>query len=240
MPLETDLARPPQTNEAFFREVDDEVRRERMTRMARRYGVIAVAVVVLALLAFGGWLLWRNHVEARAGERGEALTAAIAAVSAGNKDAARAKLDPLARDGGPTYGALARLTLADVQVQAGQPPQAVAAFMKVADDAAVPEPLRDLARIRATALAFDRLPPADIVNRMKPLAVPGGPWAGSAGELIGLAQLRAGQRAEAAKSFAAVARDTAVPDTLRERARQLAGDLGIAVETAPSPHAIVR
>lgn len=227
------MARSPHSNEAFFREVDDEVRRERMAVAARRYGVAAAIIVVLALVALAGWLLWRNHAEAKAGERAEQLTAAIAQVSAGNREAARKTLEPLAKDGG-AYAPLAQMTLADGRIQAGQDQPAATAFMAIAGDASVPQPLRDLALVRATTLDFDRLSPAEVVRRMKPLAVPGNAWFGSAGELTALAQVKMGQKKQAGALLAQVARSDAVPQSLRDRARQLAGDYGVDPDAGPA------
>jgi hypothetical protein len=232
--VESSLARSPESSEVFFREVDEEVRREKVATAARRYGVIVVVLVVIGLAAFGGSLLWRNHQKAEAGERGEALTAAMSSVSAGNKDAARKKLEPLVKDG-KAYGALAQLTLADMQVQAGQDQLAADAFMKVANDGAAPSPIRDLALIRATAIGFDKLAPAEVVKRMKPLAAPGNAWFGSAAELTAIAQMKMGQTKQAGALLAAITRDAHAPDTVKERARQLAGELGVDTENVVKP-----
>lgn len=225
------MARSPETNEAFFREVDEEVRREKVASAARRYGVSVVALVVLALVAFGGWLLWQNHTASQAGERGEQLTAAMSSLSAGNRDAATKALDPLVKKGDEAYAPLASMLVADMAVQGGKDQDAAAAFLKVSQDAGTPQPLRDLALIRATVLAFDTLTPQQVIDRMKPLALAGKPWFGSAGELTALAQLKLGQKQPAGATLAAVAKDTTVPATTRERVRQLAGDLGVEVDT---------
>jgi hypothetical protein len=65
-----------------------------------------------------------------------------------------------------------------------------------------------------------------VVDRLKPLAVPGNPWFGSAGELVGMAYLRQGKNDLAGPLFAAIAKDESVPASLRSRTRQLAGLLG--------------
>ncbi|MEO7248023.1 MAG: hypothetical protein ABIW31_06175, partial [Novosphingobium sp.] len=90
-----------------------------------------------------------------------------------------------------------------------------------------PQPFRDLAKIRQTALTFDTMKPDDVVTAMKPLAVPGNPWFGSAGELLGIAYMKQGHNDLAGPIFAAISRDKTVPDTLRLRSRQMAGLLGV-------------
>ena len=65
-----------------------------------------------------------------------------------------------------------------------------------------------------------------MVDRLKPLATPGNPWFGSAGELVAMAYLKQGKKDLAGPLFAAIAKDEDVPQSLRSRTRQLAGLLG--------------
>ena len=65
-----------------------------------------------------------------------------------------------------------------------------------------------------------------MVARLKPIAVPGNAYFGSAGELLGMAYLELGKPDEAGKLFAEIGKDEKVPGTLRARMRQLAGGLG--------------
>ena len=55
----------------------------------------------------------------------------------------------------------------------------------------------------------------------------GSPASSCAGELVAMAHLEGGNRAEAGKLFAAIAKDEELPDTLRSRARQMAGLMGV-------------
>ena len=116
-----------------------------------------------------------------------------------------------------------------------QPDKAAALFRQVADDKSIAQPYRDLATVRMVAVQFDKLPPQQVVDRLKPLAVPGGPWFGSAGEMVASAYLKLNRPQEAGKLFAAIAKDKKVPDSLRSRAVQMAGSLGFdAVQDAPA------
>ena len=80
--------------------------------------------------------------------------------------------------------------------------------------------------IRETAIRFDQLAPQQVVDRLKPLAVPGNSWFGSAGEMVGMAYLKLGKTDLAGAMFVAVAKDNDVPQSLRTRMRQIAGQLG--------------
>ncbi|MDB5718596.1 MAG: hypothetical protein JWM38_2023 [Sphingomonas bacterium] len=227
------MALTPQNNEAFYREVDDELRREQLATVWQRYGRIALIVIALALVAFAGYLWWQHERTKQAGRDSEALTAVLTDLGTGKTAGAKAKLDQLAQSSRPAYSATARLTSAAMAIEANDTKGAVTQYRAIADDSSVPAAFRDLALIRQTALEYDALPPADVIARLKPLAVTGNPWFGSAGEMVAVAHLKMNQPALAGPIFAAIARDEAVPETIRSRAARMAGVLGVDVAAAP-------
>lgn len=225
--LETVLAIKPRDNEAFYREVDEELRRDQMASAWQRYRVAIIVGVLLLLAAIGGAIWWQNRQQALAGERSEQLTRLFDDIQANRIPAAQPKLDALAAEGSPGHRAAALLTKADIAAQSGNDAAAAAAFKAVAEDEGLAEPYRQLALIRQTSLEFDKLPPATVVERLQALAKPGNPWFGSAGELVALAHLKQQRPERAAPIFAAMAKDQALPASIRSRAVQMAGALGV-------------
>ena len=221
------MALRPVDNETFYREVDEELRRDRMMTLWRRYGklVIAAVVLLLALLAFGIW--WHGHRVETAGARGEQLLAAFDDVASGKKDAAKGKLEALAKDGTAGYQAAALFTKADLAIEANDLKGAAASFHQAAADTNLPQPYRDLAVVRMTAIEYDGLQPQAVIDRLKPLAVAGGPFFGSAGEMVALSYMKLNKPQEAGRLFAALARDRKVPDSIRSRSAQMAASLGV-------------
>jgi hypothetical protein len=151
----------------------------------------------------------------------------MSALTAGKDDDARKQLQAISDEGAKGYAPLSRLLLADMLVRQEKLPEASAAFAKIAADSSVPQQLRDVATLRGTTLDFDKLPPAEVVSRLKPLAVPGNPWFGTAGEMTGVAYMKLNQPKQAGALFAAIAKDKSVPRSLRARVSQLAADLGV-------------
>ena len=126
-----------------------------------------------------------------------------------------------------TYAALALMVQGNSAAAANDARTAAARFGAVANNANAPQALRDLATIRGVTARYDRLAPADVIGRLKPLAVPGNAWFGPAGELVAMAYLDQGNTAEAGALFAAIAKDKGTSETLRSRTRQMAGLLGV-------------
>ena len=215
--------------DGFLREVDEALREQELGDMLRRYGKPVGAAIVALLLGLAGYLWWDNSHKAAAGELSEKAILALDKLDSqggGVADASKG-IDPLVSQGGPAAQANARLLRAALAMQQGRGEDAARDFAAVAADAKAPQPMRDMALIRETAIRFDALPPQQVVDRMKPLAVPGNPWFGSAGELSGMALLKAGKPDLAGAMFAAVAKDKDVPASLRARMRQISGQLGI-------------
>lgn len=221
------MALKPVDNETFYREVDEELRRDQLKTTWERFGTWIIAALVLFLLAVGGFLYWQHRQQEQAGKTGEELTAIFDDVTAGKSKGVEPRLDAIAKNAGPGYRAAALLTKADLAVGQGNVAAAIAAFKQVAEDEALPAPYRELALIRQTAAEYDQLQPAVVIQRLQPLAVVGNPWFGSAGEMVALAYLKQQKNADAARIFAAMAKDQSIPASIRSRSVQMAGALGV-------------
>jgi hypothetical protein len=225
--MELSVALSPQNNEAFLREVDEELRKDQALHVWRRYGLLIIGAIVAALLAFGGFLYWQSHSEGRRGEEGDQFKAAFKALGENKAQEAEAPLKALAASSSEGFSAMARFTQADVLLQKNDLKGAAAIFSAIAADNGLPQEFRDLALIRQTSAEYDSLKPDQVIARLKPLAVKGGTWFGSAGEMVAAAYMRQGKPGDAGKLFGEIAKDDAVPRSIRQRAVQMAGVLGV-------------
>jgi hypothetical protein len=221
------LAIKPTDNETFYREVDEELRREQLTSYWKRYGRLAIAAVVLLILAFAAYLYWQHRQEVERGRQGELLAAAFQDVQSTKTGEAAKKLDQLVKEGTPGYRATALLTKADVALDAGKTAEALTALRAIADDKSLPQPFRDHALVRMTHVEFDTLKPEAVIQRLQPLAKPGNPWFGSAGEMVAISYLKLNKPQQAGPLFAAIAKDPGVPESIVTRSRQMASSLGL-------------
>ena len=221
------MALTPQNNEAFLREVDEELRRDQALALWRRWGRVAIVAVVAALLAFAGYLFWRHQQNVAAEREGEQLQRAYDYLGAGDTAAAAKPLGELAQSSRDGYRVLAAFTQADIALNENDYRGAAAIFGRIAGDTSVAQPFRDLALIRQTTAEFDTLQPVVVVQRLQGLTAPGNPWLGSAGELVAMAYLKQGRRDLAGQTFGRIAQEESAPRSVRQRAVQMAGLLGV-------------
>jgi hypothetical protein len=227
--------KPKDDKDVFLREVDEELRKERVNTFVTRYGTYLIAGALLFLAAIGGWMWWRHSQNVEAGALSEKLIQADEQLTQNNAKGAADKIDELVNSDRQGYRIAGLFLRANAQEATNAIPAAIETLKGIANDGDVPQPYRDAALIRQTLLEFDSLPPDQVIQRMRPFAQEGNAWHGTAGEMVGIALMRQQKNAEAGRVFEAIARDRSVPAPIRQRAIQIVSTLGIdAVQVEPS------
>jgi hypothetical protein len=221
------LALPPDSSETFFKEVEENLRRDQFQSFFKTYGGWVIGAVILFLAAVGGWIYWEQQQKQQSAAQSEELHAVFGDIADQQMKTVPQRLDKLDDSSNDIVKASAILAEAAVALDKNDRAAATAKYRQVAGDKGLPQAYRDLGTIRATALEFDAIAPEQVIARLEPLAKAGNPWFGSAGEMTALAYLKQGKKAEAGRMFAAVAADKQVPPTIRSRAVQIAGTLGV-------------
>lgn len=214
-------------DDALLREVDDAVRQDQYSDFGKKYGRPLLAALVLGLAGFGGYLWWDSEREAAMEADSEQLVSAMDQIDAGNLQTGREALDKLIASDNAGARTVALMLQGGVLLEQDDAEGAARVFGQVANDAEAPQAYRDLAVVRQVAVQFDTMEPGEIITRLKPIAVPENAYFGSAGEMLAMAYLDQGKRKEAGELFSQIAQDEDVPQSLRGRARQMAGVLGV-------------
>ncbi len=207
--------------DSFIEEVSEEVRRDRLYGYLRRYGWIAVLIVVV-LVGGAAWREYSNaQARAAAEARGDAILAAVEAESPGARAAALAAVP----DAGPAEPVVA-LFEAAAAAEADDIPAAAAAYQTIEANADLPARYRHLATLKRVILQAGELDPAARIAAMGPLSAPGAPYRVLAEEQIALAEIETGETEAAITRLRALLQDTEATAGLRQRARQLIVSLG--------------
>ncbi|MGV6873044.1 tetratricopeptide repeat protein [Pseudochelatococcus sp. B33] len=203
----------------IFREIDEDLRRDRYSKLLRRLAPAIVAVIVLIVAGVGGWQAWRWFNRQSAEQAGGRFEEALQTAREGRIDEAEQALAAVAADSPAGYRLLARFRLA--AIEGGKDPAAgAAAFTAIADDSSVDTIWRDLARLRATLLRIGTLSADEVQAALQPLAAPGQPWRFTALEALGVVALDAGRFEEAGRWFDQIITDPAAPAGLRRRVQE--------------------
>lgn len=200
----------------IFREVDEELRSDRMRKLWRRFApfVIGAAVGVVVLVAVNeGWSWYQNSNSAASSEK---LYSAFDLADGGDIAAAQTALNDVIATGSGQYPTLAQFRQAGLLAKDGKITEAVAAYDALANSQSN-QRLRELALVLAGTLMVDAGTVADVEARVGTIAVEGNPFRNAAREAIGLAQFKAGDFTAAQASFEAVVNDPLAQSAVRNR-----------------------
>ncbi|WP_128253979.1 hypothetical protein [Falsirhodobacter deserti] len=203
----------------FMGEVAEELRRERMVGALKRYGWIAV-VVVLGIAGGAAWVEWeRQNDQASSRAFGDTL---LAALETDTPEARRAALDGVTVEG--ERAALVNL------LQASDPDQDKAATLAALDaviaDTSLPAVIHDLAVLRKVIVAGSDLAVQDRQALLQPLTSPGQPYRPLAMEQAAYLHLEAGETQQAIEALQALLGDQQAMPDLRQRITQVITALG--------------
>ncbi len=212
-------------SDSFIQEVTEDLRRDRLFAVLRRWGWVAILCVVV-LVAGAAWNEYRKaQARAVAEALGDALLAADALTEPEARAAALAAVPP-ASPGAAVLVAMLRAT----ELEAAGDREGALAALAEAEAAVAEQPLyRDLARLKALSLRAADMSAVELLAALEPLAAPGAPYRALALEQRALAQLEAGERVAAVGTLREILVIEAASQGVRARAQQLLVALGEAV-----------
>ncbi|CBS86487.1 tetratricopeptide repeat protein [Azospirillum lipoferum] len=209
----------------IFREVDEDLRRDRAEHLFKKYGGAMIAAVVLIVAGTGGYSFWRHWQAQKKEEQTAALVTAIAQSAQGPEKGVEA-LAAFAGSANPSLAAIAQFNAAALMIRQGKPAEAATVYDGIAGNGSVPAEYRDLATLLAVMQRTDGGDPAQLTAKLQPLTADGSPWRFTARELTAVLAVRAGDTEKARTLFKQLADDQQAPSGVRSRAADLASLYG--------------
>lgn len=220
--LEKSGGDPVSDTDSFIEEVTEEVRREQLYGYLKRYGWIAV-VLVLAIVGTAAYLEWQKARESEAAQAiGDAVLAAMESDDAADRLVA---LEAIEASEAEAVAVVAMLTAREAEL-AGDMDSAVRALEAVALNASLPLEYTQLAALKSLMVQHATLSAEDRRFGFEGLASPGNPYRMLAAEQLALIEVEIGQIDTAIERLEAIRADAETSEGLRARATQLIVALG--------------
>lgn len=210
----------------LFREVDEELRKDKLQDLWKRYGVVVMAGCVALVLGTGGSVLWRNYQADERRAESARFAAALELVERGDNATAVNAFAALADDAGGGYALVARFHEAAARAETGDMQGAVAVYDGIVADGGADQVYRDLAALLAAMHLANIASAADMEARLQTLLADDNPWRFSARELVATVAVREGRTTAALDSFRELAEAVDAPPGVRARAQQMLNALG--------------
>lgn len=214
--------------DSFIDEVSEEVRRDKLFALMRRYGWIAVVAVLLLV----GGTAWREYTRSAAEAQAQTFGDAVLAALENNDSADR--VTAMAGIEAPTAEARAVLDMLIAAEQAAEDNGAAAAerLNQTATNGDLPEIYRQIASFKALTRPESALSLDERRVAFEAMAAPGAPLRLLAEEQLALLDIEAGNSDAALSRLNNLLGDSEITPGLRRRASQLIVALGGEIEAS--------
>jgi hypothetical protein len=204
----------------IFREVEEDVRRERYEKLWKEYGDYIIAGAAFLVIGAAGWQLWRYYEQRETLRAASEYTAAQQLLDAGQTAAAAQAYGKLADDAPGGYAAVSRLQEAGALLAAGRPDDSLKLYGQIAQGS---DPmLAAVARVRAAWVIADTAPKSDVQTMLASLTEPNSAWNSVAREVLAYVDYRSGDIKQALADYQSLAKDRNAPASLHERSAAMA------------------
>lgn len=208
--------------DSFIEEVTEEVRRDQFNGYLKRYGWIAI-VVVVGIVGTAAFIEWRKaQATAAAQAVGDSVLSALENQEA---EARFASLRSIAPEGAETAALVSLLTAREAE-GVGDIDAALAALETVATNGSLPLEYAQLAALKSLMLQHETLSAEGRRLGYEALANPGAPYRMLAQEQLALISVELGEVELAVAQLEAIRLDAETSEGLRARATQLIVSLG--------------
>ncbi len=201
--------------DSFIEEVSEEVRRDRLFSLFRRWGWVAVLVVV-GIVGAAAYFEWQSSQrEAQSQAFGDALLSALEDEDPEGRIAALSEIETPS----PEVAMILALLAAGEEANGEDPSAAAARLREAAEAPGLPRRYVDLALLKAQMM--DPAPEDEARLVLEALAEPGAPYSALAEEQLALVDIRAGDLNAGLDRLRAIERSAAATAGLQQRAAQL-------------------
>lgn len=203
-----------------FREVDEELRRDRLKALWRRFGPYIIGAAIALVLVVAGRAYWIDYIDTKRQAESDAYEAALSAFQ-NDPAAGRSALEAVIGGDNDGYAALARFQLAGELQKSGQINEAIANYESLSADGSLNGRLKGLARLMTASLYIDQNRQIEARQLLIGLVANNPAWRLSATEYLGFLDFQAGNLEEARLVFVSLSVDATAPQAMQSRAKEM-------------------
>ena len=209
----------------IFKEVDEELREERLTKIWKRIGPYVIGILSGTIIITSAVIGYREYDETQRQNWGVQFAEAMNLSEEGNWQESLDLFDTLTEKTNLGYKTLSLFQAASLYARNGNKEKALEIYQSL-DSEALDENFQDLATLMLIYLQFDNADPEILEKRIEKLASKGNPWYYNAVELKGFLFAKQKNKEKQIEIFNILSKDNKAPEGVRTRANDMLAILG--------------
>lgn len=205
----------------IFKEVDEDLRRDNLEKLWKKYGLQIIGLAAAVVLGVAGVQGWQAYDLDQRSKLSDRYGAARELAQGGETTAGLDAMIDLSEASGDSYAGLAAFEEARLRVESGDTGGAIAVWDRIAEGSGLGPGFKEAATLFSILHQIDSGDPAALRARLQPLAADSQPFRSTARELLALIALGEGDTAAARDLYTKISDDREAPAGLRQRATQM-------------------
>jgi hypothetical protein len=210
------------TQDNIFQEVQEDLDRQKLAALWKRFGWLAIVLALCIVLGTAGYNFWNARKIAKNQEATGQLIELLGEVGADPAGQIAALEAFASHYKKQTQAIIAELHVAAYAAKLRDDEKAMRIYDAIAGDEKTDPAFRQLADLLAVKMQLDSGDPAALQRRLQPLMAADAPWRYSAMESSAFLALRARDKDTAKKLFTQLSKDPKVPQSMSDRAADIA------------------
>ena len=208
--------------EAFIKEVNEDLKNESMKKMWDKYGLYIIILVVAALTAAVSFEAIKAWYTKKLQTWSESYAYALSLQNQGKYDESIDTFDYIAGKDYGIFSDLAKMQKANILLEQKKNDEAFKLMNEIIEDKSFNPQLRDTTILKLASYKLDNAPAEEIEELIGGIAADGGnSWQPTANEMLALAYLRDGKTAEAKEIYNRLLADGKTPEVMKARIKDI-------------------
>lgn len=213
---------PEQHNDfedAFIREIDEELKNEKLKKIWDKYGLFIIIFIIAAISAAVSFETFKSWNEKRNQEFSDTYAYALNLQNQGRYAEAMEVLDKLQKSKKAIYSDIAEIQMANIMVEQNKIEEAIAVLENVVKDKDFNPQMKEIATIKLASYKLDYAPSEEIQEMLTPLVRQNGVWTNIAKEMLAMLAVRDGDLDRAKTLYQEISVAANTPESLKARAQ---------------------
>lgn len=211
--------------DAFIREIDEEIKNDRIKKLWDQYGLFIILFVIAAVSAAVSYETFKSWKEKRNQQYSNSYAYALNLQNQGRYAESLEVLEKMKEADNGIYSDVAEIQIANILVDQGKTNEAVKILEEVVNKKSFNKQMRDVATIKLASYKLDTAPSEEIRKLIVPYTESENSWTNIARELLAMLAVRDADFAQAKKLYNDIANSTGATETLKARAKDMLATL---------------
>ena len=214
------------SDDAFLREVSEDVKNDQMKAIWKKYGpwiVLAVAAILTITVSYE--TIKAKRIE-KSAELTETFAYAVSMQNQGRYKEALAIYGKIQDSGHDIYSDVAKLQISNIYFDQGNVLEALKILEEIVNNKKVNKELHDMSTVKLATYKLDTAPKEEVVAMLDPIANSNSSWANIAKEMLAMLYIREGDLAMAKNMYQGILDSDDADDDLRARVKDMLAALG--------------